>query len=62
MLAQSPHHLVGEAQSLFYISIGFGSVDPSIERTNVLDSGDICREFPADNLGKTTDYFRPGKR
>jgi hypothetical protein len=62
MLAQSTDHLKGEAEAIFYASIGFGSVDPSIESANVLDSRDICREFPPNNLRKTFDDLRPSKR
>ena len=46
MLAQSTGHLKGEAEAFLYDSIVFSPADPSIESANILDSGDICREFP----------------
>ena len=61
MLAQCTHHLIGEAQAFFYISIEFGPVNPSIKRANLLCAGNLRGEFPSDNLCKTFDYFRPSK-
>jgi hypothetical protein len=62
VLTESTHHLISEAEAFFYTPIGFSPVDPSIESANVFDSGDICREFPPDNLCKPPDYLRPSKR
>jgi hypothetical protein len=54
--------VTGEAEAIFYASIGFGPFDPSIESANIFDSGNICGKFPPGNLRKASDDLRPSKR